>query len=144
MSKQHRTKHIKSLEDQLAATNDPKIKADISRQLTKLLSKTTRKGSSRKPEVVVPTSSTKTSSPVVAKWAARFSYLSYENQIMCSVEEEVRDRLKSRGIQTTYPETPESSSALHEEVSGVIGSLSVGERAALDGCIYTKDSNKRE
>jgi len=50
MSKQHRTKLIKSLEQQLEATTDPKIKADLSRQLTKLLSKSTRKGSSRKPE----------------------------------------------------------------------------------------------
>ena len=50
MSKQHRTKLIKSLEQQLEATTDPKIKADVSRQLTKLLSKPTRKGSSRKPE----------------------------------------------------------------------------------------------
>src|SRR5437879_4866026 len=38
-SKHHRTQLIKSLEQQLAATTDPKLKADVSRQLTKLLSK---------------------------------------------------------------------------------------------------------
>ena len=38
MSKQHRTRLIKSIEQQLEETTDPKIKADLSRQLTKLLS----------------------------------------------------------------------------------------------------------
>ena len=50
MSKQRRTKHIRSLEQQLAATKDPQLKADLSRQLTKLLSQRPRKRSPRKRE----------------------------------------------------------------------------------------------
>ena len=37
------------MEEQIGATTDPKLKADLSRQLTVLLSKRTRKGSPRKP-----------------------------------------------------------------------------------------------
>ena len=49
MSNHHRTKLIKSLEEQIEATNDPQLKADLSRQLTKVVTKPARRGRPRKP-----------------------------------------------------------------------------------------------
>jgi hypothetical protein len=47
---QARTKLIKTLEQQIEATSDPQIKADLSRQLTKLVTTAKRRGRPRKPE----------------------------------------------------------------------------------------------
>src|SRR5690349_14790839 len=48
MSTQALTRLIKSLETQIEATNDPQLKADLSRQLTKALTKPKRRGRPRK------------------------------------------------------------------------------------------------
>ncbi len=122
MSKQHRTKLIKSLEQQLEATTDPKIKADISRQLTKLLSKPTRKGSSRKPQAI-PSIKKKTS-PLVAKWADRLSHVeSEEKRIEHSVILEVEERRKKPGG---------SSIDLRDLIAEVVGMLSVEEQRVFN------------
>ena len=125
MSKQHRTKLIKSLEQQLEVATDPRIKADISRQLTKLLSKPARKGSSRKPKA---TPSNKKTSALVAKWADQLSHLPEEKRIEFSVVLEVEKRYKSRGIEI-YPPTPQNRVLLHGVIAEVVGELSPEEQA---------------
>jgi hypothetical protein len=51
---QARTKLIKNLEQQIEATADPQLKADLSRQLTKLVTTAKRRGRPRKPEATSP------------------------------------------------------------------------------------------
>jgi hypothetical protein len=94
MSKQHRTKHIKSLEEQLATTNDPKIKADLSRQLTKLLSKPTRKGSSRKP---VATPSNKKASIINRVTGTAVDQLSPKDKVSHYLVDELEKEQRKQG-----------------------------------------------
>jgi len=131
MSKQHRTKLIKSLEQQLEAATDPKIKADVSRQLTKLLFRPTRKGSSRKPQTT-PTSYGKASA-IVAKWADRLSHLDEQKRIEFSVVKEVEERQKPGG----------SSIDRGALIAEVLGMLSAEERTVLSGGSSCLESNQQ-
>ncbi len=123
MSKQHRTKLIKSLEQQLEATTDPKIKADISRQLTKLLSKPTRKGSSRKPEATSQSKKTGSLRDIYTTWPYREMSLSkiVVNHGVLQWEKKGRE-LKRKLTQT-------EKEAVFAEV---MASLSAEDRAALE------------
>jgi hypothetical protein len=129
MSKQHRTKHIKSLEEQLATTNDPKIKADLSRQLTKLLSKPTRKGASRKP-VAIPSS--KKPSLLTRVNGNGVDWLSPEKKLIHFVFVEFEKRRKDYRQRTGQELTEVETKALMRESGAFIeGQLTEEDRALL-------------
>lgn len=131
MSKQHRTKLIKSLEQQLEATDDPKIKADISRQLTKLLAKPSRKGSPRKPEATAP-SSTKLS--IIDRiTGSAVDTLSDWEKVQHWVIEQVEKLQREQRRKFT---TEEVQAAIKKLIEG----LSARDRAALESQNTEKDA----
>lgn len=136
MSKQHRTKLIKSLEEQLAATNDPKIKADISRQLTKLLSKPTRKGSSRKP---VATPSSKKKSILTKVHGNGVDWLSPAKKLAYFAVAEFDKRQKEHRQRTQQELTEVEKQALLKEACAFIDSQLTAEDRAL---LATEDMEK--
>ena len=128
MSKQHRTKHIKSLEEQLAATNDPKIKADLSRQLTKLLSKPTRKGSSRKPGATP-----KKTSLLTKVNGNGVDWLSPEKKLIHFIVVEFEKRRKEHWQRTGQELTEVEKNTLMVEAGNFVeGQLTEEDRALLD------------
>jgi hypothetical protein len=127
---QARTKLIKSLEEQIEATNDPQLKADLTRQLTKVVTKPARRGRPRKPEATAPTKSRS----IREKYTGSVYEQMSDGDLVCwhlVFEIEKRQRmgfLKNRAERTAF-------------VAEVLGSLTEEERAAYE-VFCTEEAHK--
>ena len=118
MSKQHRTKLIKQLEEQMVATTDPQLKLDLAKQITKLMPRPRQRKA--KAQEVAP--SRNGTSPIVAKWADRLAHVEPETKrILHTVICEADERRRKSGC-------AEVGSMIKE----VMGELSAEERAVLN------------
>ena len=116
--KQHRTKLIKQLEEQMESTTDPQLKLELAKQITKLMPRPRQRKAKTK-EVAPARNGT---SALVAKWADRISHVQPEGKrIETAVICEVEERRKKPGC-----------AQVRTVLEEVMGLLSEQERAVLN------------
>jgi hypothetical protein len=127
--KSHRKEVAKKLQEQIAATTDPKLIIELSNQLSKFLPRPRQARRPRK-SADVPVESNSGESALVAKWEKRLSHLPIEKRIQFSVILEVEERLKKQGLYK-WPRTDESRAVQQKECADVMGMLTEQERLVL-------------
>jgi hypothetical protein len=123
--KHTRTKLIKSLEQQIEAATDPQLKADLSRQLTKVVTRPGRRGRPRKSEATPPSKKT---------WWAREIYTGSVFDAMSDVELMVHHivLLCEKKKKVGECKTKAERDAVTAEV---LGSLPESQRAAFEATL---------